>query len=47
MNKKELLEEIDSMIYDESSVMNLQSDDFNEDVLNTLRTIRELIKQLE
>ena len=47
MNKKELLDELNSMINDEMSIVNLQSDDFNEDLLKTLWRIKEMVMELE
>ena len=47
MKKDELLNEIDSMIDEEINIKNLQDDDFEPSVLNTLWKIRDLIEQLE
>ena len=47
MKKEELLNEIDSMIDEEINIKNLQDDDFELDVLNTLWKVRDLIEQLE
>lgn len=47
MNKQELLDELNSMINDEMSIVNLQSDDFNEDLLKTLWRIKEMVMELE
>ena len=47
MNKEELLNELNSMINDEMSIVNLQSDDFNEDLLKTLWRIKEMVMELE
>lgn len=47
MNKEELLDELNSMINDEMSIVNLQSDDFNEDLLKTLWRIKEMVMELE
>lgn len=47
MNKEELMNELNSMINDEMSIVNLQSDDFNEDLLKTLWRIKEMVMELE
>lgn len=47
MTKEELLDELNSMINDEMSIVNLQSDDFNEDLLKTLWCIKEMVMELE
>lgn len=47
MNKEELLNELNSMINDEMNITNLQSDDFNEDLLKTLWRIKEMVMELE
>lgn len=47
MKKEELLNELNSMIDDEMNITNLQSDDFNEDVLKTLWHIKEMVEDLE
>lgn len=47
MTKQELIEELNSMIADEMNITNLQSDDFNEDVLKTLWNIKEMVLELD
>lgn len=47
MTKQELLNEIDAMIDEEISITNLQDDDNNQDVLNTLWTVKDLIIKLD
>ena len=47
MTKKELLNEIDAMIDEEISITNLQDEAGNQDVLNTLWTVKDLIEKLE
>ena len=47
MNKEELLDELNSMIDDEMNIVNLQSDEFNEDLLKTLWNIKEMVMELE
>lgn len=47
MTKEELLDELNSMIDDEMNITNLQSDDFNEDLLKTLWNIKEMVMELE
>ena len=47
MNREELLNELNSMINDEMNIVNLQSDDFNEDLLKTLWHIKEMVMELE
>ena len=47
MNKEQLFEEINSMIDEEINIRNLQDDDFNPDVLNTLWKIKDLVELLE
>lgn len=47
MTKQELIEELNSMISDEMSIVNLQSENFNEDVLKTLWNIKEMVLELE
>lgn len=47
MKKEELLDELNSMINDEMNITNLQSEDFNEDLLKTLWHIKEMVMELE
>lgn len=47
MTKKEFLEELDSMIDEEFSIVNLQSDDFNEELLKTLWKIKEMALEID
>lgn len=47
MKKEELLEELNAMIDEEVNVTNLQSDDFNEELLKTLWKIKNMVEQLE
>ena len=47
MTKEELLEELNSMINDEISIVNLQSEYFNEDILKTLWRIKAMVEELE
>lgn len=47
MTKEELLEELNSMINDEISIVNLQSDEYNEDILKTLWRIKSMVEELE
>ena len=47
MKKEELLEELNAMINDEMEISNLQSDDFNEELLKTLWNIKDMVEQLE
>lgn len=47
MKKEELLEELNAMIDEEVNITNLQSDDFNEDLLKTLWNIKDMVEQLE
>lgn len=47
MAKEEFIDELDSLINDEMSIINLQSDDFNEDVLKTLWNIKAMALELD
>ena len=47
MTKKEFINELDSLIDEEMSIINLQSDDFNEDVLKTLWNIKAMALELD
>lgn len=47
MTKNEFLEELDAMIDDEMSIINLQSDDFNEDLLKTLWKVKGMALELD
>lgn len=47
MTKEEFLEELDAMIDEEMNILNLQSEDFNEDLLKTLWNIKEMAMELE
>ncbi len=47
MTKEELLEELNSMIDSEINITNLQSDDYNEDILKTLWYIKSMVEELE
>lgn len=47
MKKEELLDELNALINDEMSITNLQSDEFNEDLLKFLWNIREMVMELE
>lgn len=47
MTKKNFIEELNSMIDTEMSIINLQSDDFNEDVLKTLWNIKAMALELD
>lgn len=47
MKKEELLDELNSMINDEMSIANLQSDEFNEDLLKFLWNIKEMVMELD
>lgn len=47
MTKKELLFELDSMIDEEMNIRNLQSENFNEELLKTLWNIEEMVLELE
>lgn len=46
MTKEEFIEELNSLINDEMSIMNLQSDDFNEDVLKMLWNVKSMALEL-
>ena len=47
MTKNEFLEELNSMIDDEMNITNLQSENFNEDVLKTLWNVKAMAEELE
>lgn len=47
MKKEELLDELNALINDEMSITNLQSDEFNEDLLKFLWNIKEMVMELE
>lgn len=47
MKKEELIEEINSMINDETNISVIQSEHFNEDLVRTLWNIKEMVLQLE
>lgn len=47
MKKEELLEELNAMINDEMEITNLQSENFNEDLLKMLWNIKDMVEQLE
>lgn len=47
MTKKEFLEELDSMIDAEMNITNLQSDDFNEELLKTLWNVKAMAMDLD
>ena len=47
MKKEELLEELNAMINDEMEISNLQSENFNEELLKTLWNIKDMVEQLE
>lgn len=47
MTKDEFIDELDSMIDEESNIRNLQSDDFNPSRLETLWEIKEMALELE
>lgn len=47
MSKKEFLEELNSMIDEELNITNLQSDDFNPEVLHTLWKVKELALEID
>lgn len=47
MTRKELLEQIEEMIYDESNITVIQSEHFNEDLVKTLWNIKNMILELE
>lgn len=47
MSKEEFIDEIDSMIDEESNIINLQSDDFNPSRLETLWEIKEMAIELD
>lgn len=47
MTKKEFLEILDSMIDEEFNIVNMQSDDFNEDLLKTLWRIKSMALELD
>jgi len=47
MTKKEFLEELDSLIDAEMNITNLQSDDFNPEVLHTLWHIKAMAMDLD
>ena len=47
MTQKEFLEELDSMIDAEMNITNLQSDEFNEDLLKTLWKVKAMAMELE
>lgn len=47
MTKEEFLEELDSMIDAEMNITNLQSDNFNEDLLKTLWNIKAMAMELK
>lgn len=47
MTKEEFIDELDSLINDEMSIINLQSDDFNEELLKTLWNIKAMALELD
>ena len=47
MSKEEFIEELNAMIDDEMNIVNLQSENYNEDVLKTLWNIKAMAKELE
>lgn len=47
MTRKELLEQIEEMIYDESNITVIQSEHFNEDLVKTLWNIKAMVKELD
>jgi len=47
MTKKEFLEELDSMIDEQMSIVNIQSDDFNEELLKTLWNVKAMAMELD
>lgn len=47
MTLKKFIEELNAMIDDEFSIVNMQSDDFNPEVLHTLWRIKALAMELE
>ena len=47
MTKENFLEELNAMIDAEMNITNLQSDDFNEDLLKTLWNIKEMALELD
>ena len=47
MTKTEFIDVLDSMIDSEINIVNLQSEQFNEDVLKTLWSIRAMALELE
>lgn len=47
MTKKEFLNVLDSMIDEESNIIILQSEHFNEELLKTLWRIKEMVLELE
>lgn len=47
LKKKEFIEQLNSMIDDEMNITNLQSDDFNPEVLHTLWRVKEIALELD
>jgi len=47
MTKKEFLEELNAMVDEEMSIVNLQSDDFNPEVLYKLWRVKELAMNID
>ena len=47
MKKEEFIEELEAMIDDEINIRNLQSDEFNPDILTMLWEIKKMVNELE